>query len=67
MSFRALFPQLARGALAATFAATFAASGAEAQILPYDQAVPEDLRSIVTQADYDANLASALPSLEARF
>ncbi len=60
MSFRALFPQLARVALAAVLATT----AAQAQVLPHDQAVPEDLRSIVTQTDYDANLASALPSLE---
>ena len=33
--------------------------------LPYDQAVPSDLRSVVTRADYDANLAIALPSVEA--
>ena len=61
MSFRALCPQFARVALTAAVAAT----AAQAQVLPYDEAVPPPLRGIVTQADYDANLESALPSFEA--
>lgn len=41
------------------------AQSASAQVLSYDQAVPEPLRQIVTQEDYEANLIAAVPSLEA--
>ncbi|MDJ0629369.1 MAG: phosphatidylserine decarboxylase [Rhodobacter sp.] len=48
-----------------TTALFLAATAAAAQTLPYDQAVPERIRAIVTEADYQANLDMAVPSFEA--
>jgi phosphatidylserine decarboxylase len=41
------------------------AQAAQSQVLSYDQAVPADLRQIVTPGDYAANLDAAVPSFEA--
>jgi len=44
---------------------SLAANPAVSQILPYDQAVPEAFRSLVSEVDYDINLIGAAPSFEA--
>jgi phosphatidylserine decarboxylase len=38
---------------------------AAARVLPYGEAVPEPLRAIVSEVDYQSNLQAAMPSLQA--
>ena len=41
------------------------ASPAAAQVLPYEDAVPSEVRSVVSPVQYEANIATAIPSFEA--